>query len=883
MAISYAKFSKCALQVNPFSYSAIYQGAEHGLTEDEYNDAVTKRCVQNVISVVGIADHGSVDGVEKLRTALETAGVAVFPGFEIASTEKVHMVCLYTQGTSVAILNQHLGAMGLPAGGPKTAPSNLSCLDIAAQVAKQGGFWFAAHVVGANGLLRLNKDGGGLTHIWCACDHVLAAQIPADVDSLEEKVQQILGNKNVEYRRSRPIALLNAKDVRQPSDLDNSRCYSWVKMTEPKLDALRLACRDPESRVKLSHQVNPAFYSRIDRIVVHRGYLDELDIELSPNLNAIVGGRGTGKSTLIEAIRYALQLPPSGADAQRAHKGIIDANFAKEKASIELSVTSFSQNSETYTITRQHGEPARVLDANGTVLKLTPLDILPRAEVYGQNELLAIVQDDQAKAELLARFLPDDAAAQSALARIKSDLRRNCVEIDALEAQIADIALKLEQLPALIDKEKSFQKLGLEKELAQVHTRENERASVESAAESISLVEDAIDQFETSIEDIELPVILVDADAPHAALLKAMAKAVDDARKAAQAAAKTAASATSKTKADFIASKEKLDAMLVNEEQAFHKALDGLPTMKGKTTAQLAADYKKVSADIAKLKPLASQKAGHEAKLIALTGARATLLDQLSTTRSQRWSALGKAVKELNKRLEGLLRVEFQPARIRAPLATFFVDCHMDGIGDKRLAWIDAAEDTSISDLVMTIRQGSEALQAHYKAAGIGKQAADAIVALSKSKIRELEELELPERLELLLNVTRNGENYREVGRLSTGQQCTAVLHLLLLDNPDPLIIDQPEDNLDNAFIADHIVGELRSSKTNRQFLFATHNANIPVFGDAEWIGVLHEDDGHCKMQASGSIDAPAVKELAANILEGGKEAFTRRREKYGL
>ena len=105
----------------------------------------------------------------------------------------------------------------------------------------------------------------------------------------------------------------------------------------------------------------------------------------------------------------------------------------------------------------------------------------------------------------------------------------------------------------------------------------------------------------------------------------------------------------------------------------------------------------------------------------------------------------------------------------------------------------------------------------------------------------------------------------------------------MLLENPDPLIIDQPEDNLDNAFIAEHIVNELRLSKTKRQFMFATHNANIPVFGDAEWIGVLHEQEGRAGLQASGSIDSPMVKELAADILEGGKEAFNRRREKYGL
>ena len=162
---------------------------------------------------------------------------------------------------------------------------------------------------------------------------------------------------------------------------------------------------------------------------------------------------------------------------------------------------------------------------------------------------------------------------------------------------------------------------------------------------------------------------------------------------------------------------------------------------------------------------------------------------------------------------------------------------------------------------------------------GMVKQVGEAIAKLPSSKIRELEELNLPERMELLLNVSSDAENYREVRKHSTGQQCTAILHLLLLDNPNPLIIDQPEDNLDNAFIADHIVNELRLNKTKRKFIFATHNANIPVFGDAEWIGVLQEEENRTQLCASGSIDASDVKDLAANILEGGKEAFSRRRE----
>lgn len=124
----------------------------------------------------------------------------------------------------------------------------------------------------------------------------------------------------------------------------------------------------------------------------------------------------------------------------------------------------------------------------------------------------------------------------------------------------------------------------------------------------------------------------------------AMETAIDLAKKAAQAAAKAAADGVAKAKGDFDGAKAKLDAMFVAEEQAFYKALDGLPGMKGKTTAQLALDYKKVSADIAKLKPLGAQKTQYEARLIALGKARATLLDQLSTTRSQRWSALRRRV-----------------------------------------------------------------------------------------------------------------------------------------------------------------------------------------------------------------------------------------------
>ena len=107
----------------------------------------------------------------------------------------------------------------------------------------------------------------------------------------------------------------------------------------------------------------------------------------------------------------------------------------------------------------------------------------------------------------------------------------------------------------------------------------------------------------------------------------------------------------------------------------------------------------------------------------------------------------------------------------------------------------------------------------------------------------------------------------------------------MLLDHQDPLVVDQPEDSLDNAFIVRRIAQELHVAKTEGQFLFAIRNTSIPVFGDAECIGVCSASESHGKLplDAQGSIDMPAIRDQVANILEGGKEAFMQRKEKYGF
>ena len=159
------------------------------------------------------------------------------------------------------------------------------------------------------------------------------------------------------------------------------------------------------------------------------------------------------------------------------------------------------------------------------------------------------------------------------------------------------------------------------------------------------------------------------------------------------------------------------------------------------------------------------------------------------------------------------------------------------------------------------------------------------MTGISRQQLFELETFCVPDLPVIELHVASGELGYRPLSKLSVGQRCTALLCLVLLESPAPLLIDQPEDDLDNQFIFDQIVATLRREKERRQFLIATHNANIPVSGDAELIIVLQADErrGWVDDDGVGSIDSEPIKQSVGRILEGGEVAFRIRKEKYGI
>jgi hypothetical protein len=145
----------------------------------------------------------------------------------------------------------------------------------------------------------------------------------------------------------------------------------------------------------------------------------------------------------------------------------------------------------------------------------------------------------------------------------------------------------------------------------------------------------------------------------------------------------------------------------------------------------------------------------------------------------------------------------------------------------------------------------------------------------------QLEVLPIDDAVSIELNVsTTTPENYKDASELSRGQKCTALLPILLARRDTPLIIDQPEDNLDNHFIYQTVVESIRRLKAQRQMIFITHNANIPVLGEAELVVVMNSDGRRGYIEKSGSVDQ--CRRQIIDLLEGGEEAFALRRRRYG-
>ncbi|MCU0694649.1 MAG: AAA family ATPase, partial [Polyangiaceae bacterium] len=466
-----AVFHRCALQVNPHDYATNFRGVASSGDAAAHARAIVEKAVALGISVLAITDHNSVSAVPEFRKAAEGQDLVVFPGFELSSSEGIHVLCIYPPATDETRLGRFLGEFGITNTDPSTDLANQAFVEVLAKVQEQGGIAVAAHVTNDKGLFQA-LSGQARIRTWQS-EALLAIQIPGPIEDLPHDTLQIVRNRNPQYARAHApeedlaIAVINARDVVKADDLEDRSATCWIKMSEVSIEGLRQAFLDPASRIRLNPKtgsLEPEEHAELVALAWEGGFLDGAAVHFNPNLNVLVGGRGTGKSTVIESIRAVLALEPVGDEARKAHDGIV-RQVLKSGTKISLLVRAHRPAIREYRIERTIPNPPLVKDNGGEVSNLLPQDVLPRIEVFGQHEISELTKSREKLTRLLDRFVERDDALPRRKADLKRDLEKNRRSLLDARAELKQIEERLGALPGLEETMKRFREAGLEERL----------------------------------------------------------------------------------------------------------------------------------------------------------------------------------------------------------------------------------------------------------------------------------------------------------------------------------------------------------------------------------------------------------------------------------
>lgn len=675
--------------------------------------------------------------------------------------------------------------------------------------------------------------------------------------------------------------MINAKDVNDPADLNRPGSVTAIKMSRPDHEGVKQALLDPGSRIRLASDPQPEEHTEFIAIEWAGGFLDGAAIHFNENLNVLVGGRGTGKSTVIESIRAVLGLAPVGDQASEAHEGLVK-HVLRSGTQISLLLRSPHPSRREYLIERTLPNPPTVQTAEGETLALTPAEVAPRVEVFGQHEIPELARNPQERTRLLERFLEPDGHEQDKqnAARRLEPARRGL--LDALAKQ-AEVEERLAALPGLSETLKRFQEAGLEDKLKHKSLLVREERVLDTAEQRIGELRDLVDAVRDG-----LPIerqFLDQANLeklPNGDLLQRLAPILDELSVAARNAVSTleqaqatAVAANADVRKDWAQKSEEAD-------ETYQQTLREL--QRDKIDGE---EFIRLRRRIEQLEPLKQQRDQLHTGIATLRDQRRNAVISFEEAKAKEFRALERAAKKVTRRLTGRVRVTVAYQGDREPLGEL-LRRKVGGRLSETIEALEQATSLSLRDLADACRTGPAELASKFS---VPTTQATRLAEAGEEAFMAIEELDLPSTTELELNVAPAGESevWQALEDLSAGQKATAVLLLLLLESDAPLIIDQPEDDLDNRFITEGVVPKMREEKRRRQFIFSTHNANIPVLGDAELIAGLQAsgEGGHGQAtippEHMGSIDLQPVRELVGELLEGGKAAFELRRLKYGF
>ena len=620
---------------------------------------------------------------------------------------------------------------------------------------------------------------------------------------------------------------------------------------------------------------------RLRTLAVTGGFLDGLSLSFSNGLNCVIGARGSGKTTVLELVRFTLDaLPPAmpGDDPDRRRiEALIESNLGDGR--VELTVET--SDGLVYSIQRSWGEEPVVLAADGkpTSIKLRAGAFF-RADIYSQDQIERMAGDAMSQLALIDTFEPRKLAeVDSELRGVHNKLSANLTAMRPMEDAIAALSEQVAMLPSVEEKLKPLTAVSkthtaaMEQAQAQRAFCERQSLAVTDAWRKLQEEDRPFEELRGRIESHSMAIFVGDLVAgPNIKEIEAARTAMLDCAAEVDEHVKHARQAIQRARGQLEEIGETLGTKHAHLEQDFQGLLTEDRALRGRAAersrlerlrSELLAKRREHDDLVAKLKKLRTERAG--------------LLDRLSDLRDQRFHIREGIAERINAVLAPGIRVTIQQSgqnhEYRAMVEQAISVARLKhGVVAQRIV-------TSLSpaELVAVVRQRDTALLS-ARAEINDEQSRKVVDALcDPATLSALEAVELPDLPHIAL---RDGGEYKESTRLSTGQKCTTILPILLMDGDYPLLIDQPEDNLDNRFVCECVVESIGKIKTNRQLVFVTHNPNIPGLGDAERVHVLQSDGARSTKVSDGDVDG--CKEFIVTLLEGGEDAFFRRGERYG-
>lgn len=969
-----ALFKKADLHIHVPGTGQYFQSPEQiNVNSDREREKFAERVVKYSkeeagLDMIAITNHNDASWVEPMHKAanrLFPDSFFVFPGVEIGTQsgkDGVHVLSVFEVGTTQEEIDHFMISLELLKDDrfdKHKSPNNtkLSFREVLEKIEHHDGIAIAPHVFSDNGLLESSRKRQRINNF--TDPKLLGVDFQSSIDELGEEQRNILENRdpNLDFRRKNQIACLNNSDARRIEDIGT--WFTWIKCEEVNIETLKQSLLDPEARLRLRDNPPQEPNFQIQNINVKSdnktGFLYGIDIQFNPRINCLIGGRGTGKSALIELLRYVWQQAPVSEREEEVES--FRPVFLPEsgKASVGIKSRQSSKNAwQEYQIEKEgtkKPEVYRINDKGDKILDsdLEPNDIFP-VRVFGQKEILYTSKDIGSQLEMLDRMIGDELERiDNKIEEIDLKLRRNretfvnlLIEIDQMDEQLSrlgKIKVKLEQ----------YRQAGLEELEKTRRFYEREAGLWETAERQLSNVEEQLGMVESSF-DFNLSYLseeqLYDVDEigksseeskrlPNEELFRELRDKLRLLREELLSKEENIYQLINRTKEEILEGKSKWENTKEAFDEKYYDKLREVGSDEFDMDSLLQLERERVHLErvkreredlLLKLKEIASERTD-------LLTQREEIIDNRFQIRNKWAQKLTKRLRPKSEELNPRIKIEV----VKSGDQTKWVDELQEYLTGSRL-WkqdYEAIAENSYNSKLGFLSSIENAIEGKEEDVFIYEKWKDDFIKNEESELNDdmekfanscdievgkarklvnflgweellkLDEFIIPDRILVKINVASDIRAshdsdrpiWRTLGKelgegVSVGQGCTAILSIIFLEAENPLIIDQPEDDLDNRFIYDEIVQVLRRERGHRQLIIATHNANIPVAGDAELILALGveemevSDDKttlHGVVEDSGFIDSKNMRKIVSETLEGGEQAFWIRKQKYGF